>query len=54
MIDAPSSRSRWDVPGSEVSELDSTQQARATYVEHKLAQAPLLQPHSKSRELPCD
>ncbi|SDT08145.1 3D-(3,5/4)-trihydroxycyclohexane-1,2-dione acylhydrolase (decyclizing) [Microlunatus soli] len=34
-IDAPDSRSWWDVPVSEVSTLDSTRQARKTYSEHK-------------------
>jgi 3D-(3,5/4)-trihydroxycyclohexane-1,2-dione acylhydrolase (decyclizing) len=37
-IDAPDSRSWWDVPVSEVSTLDSTQQARKTYEEHKTEQ----------------
>lgn len=39
---APSSESWWDVPVSEVSELDSTQQARARYEAHKATQRPLL------------
>lgn len=40
--DAPSSESWWDVPVSEVAELDSTTEARKTYAEHKSRQKPLL------------
>ncbi|MFL6043497.1 MAG: 3D-(3,5/4)-trihydroxycyclohexane-1,2-dione acylhydrolase (decyclizing) [Propionibacteriaceae bacterium] len=38
LIGAPDSESWWDVPVSEVSPLDSTQQARKTYEEHKATQ----------------
>jgi 3D-(3,5/4)-trihydroxycyclohexane-1,2-dione acylhydrolase (decyclizing) len=39
-----SPESWWDVPVAEVAQLDSTQQARKTYEEHKAAQRPLLAP----------
>ncbi|MPZ63683.1 MAG: 3D-(3,5/4)-trihydroxycyclohexane-1,2-dione acylhydrolase (decyclizing) [Propionibacteriales bacterium] len=39
---APSSEAWWDVPVSEVAELDSTRQARKTYDEHKADQRPYL------------
>ncbi|MFJ5862539.1 3D-(3,5/4)-trihydroxycyclohexane-1,2-dione acylhydrolase (decyclizing) [Pseudarthrobacter sp. NPDC092439] len=42
LLDAPSSESWWDVPVSEVSELDSTKQAFQTYVDHKSRQRKLL------------
>ncbi|MEH0111129.1 3D-(3,5/4)-trihydroxycyclohexane-1,2-dione acylhydrolase (decyclizing) [Tersicoccus sp. MR15.9] len=42
LIDAPSSESWWDVPVSAVAELDSTQEARRTYDQHKAHQRPLL------------
>ncbi len=38
LVPAPSSGSWWDVPVSEVAELDSTRQARKTYDEHKADQ----------------
>jgi 3D-(3,5/4)-trihydroxycyclohexane-1,2-dione acylhydrolase (decyclizing) len=38
----PSSESWWDVPVSEVAQLDSTQQARKTYEAHKAQQRPLI------------
>jgi 3D-(3,5/4)-trihydroxycyclohexane-1,2-dione acylhydrolase (decyclizing) len=38
----PSSESWWDVPVAQVAALDSTQQARKTYEEHKAAQRPLI------------
>jgi 3D-(3,5/4)-trihydroxycyclohexane-1,2-dione acylhydrolase (decyclizing) len=38
LIGAPDSESWWDVPVSETSTLDSTQQARKTYDEHKATQ----------------
>jgi 3D-(3,5/4)-trihydroxycyclohexane-1,2-dione acylhydrolase (decyclizing) len=38
LIGAPDSESWWDVPVSEVSTLESTQQARKTYDEHKATQ----------------
>ena len=41
----PSSESWWDVPVSEVSALDSTQQARTTYEAHKATQKPLIGGH---------
>ena len=40
----PSSESWWDVPVSQVSELDSTQNAYKTYEGHKLRQRPYLAP----------
>jgi Acetolactate synthase len=40
----PSSESWWDVPVSEVAQLDSTQQARKTYEAHKATQRPFLGP----------
>jgi 3D-(3,5/4)-trihydroxycyclohexane-1,2-dione acylhydrolase (decyclizing) len=39
---APSSEAWWDVPVSEVSALDSTQQARAAYEAAKRTQRPYL------------
>jgi 3D-(3,5/4)-trihydroxycyclohexane-1,2-dione acylhydrolase (decyclizing) len=44
MVNAPSSESWWDVPVSEVAQLDSTQQARKTYDEHKQDQRSYLAP----------
>lgn len=44
MIGAPDSESWWDVPVSEVSNLDSTQQARDTYLHWKAVQRPYLTP----------
>jgi len=44
-IDAPDSRSWWDVPVSQVSTLDSTQQAYATYQDHKKEQRIYLDPY---------
>ena len=44
LIGAPDSESWWDVPVSQVSTLDSTQQAFATYREAKAAQRPFLGP----------
>jgi len=38
LIGAPDSEPWWDVPVSETSRLDSTQQARKTYDEHKTTQ----------------
>jgi 3D-(3,5/4)-trihydroxycyclohexane-1,2-dione acylhydrolase (decyclizing) len=40
LVDAPSSESWWDVPVSEVSTLQSTQDARAVYDRWKAAQRP--------------
>ncbi|MEV7605014.1 3D-(3,5/4)-trihydroxycyclohexane-1,2-dione acylhydrolase (decyclizing) [Paenarthrobacter sp. NPDC089322] len=42
LLDAPSSESWWDVPVSQVSELESTQQAYKTYTDHKNRQRKLL------------
>ena len=42
LLDAPSSESWWDVPVSQVSDLDSTQQAFKTYTDHKNRQRKLL------------
>ncbi|MEN2743258.1 3D-(3,5/4)-trihydroxycyclohexane-1,2-dione acylhydrolase (decyclizing) [Sinomonas halotolerans] len=42
LVDAPSSESWWDVPVSGASELESTKQAFATYIDHKSRQKPLL------------
>jgi 3D-(3,5/4)-trihydroxycyclohexane-1,2-dione acylhydrolase (decyclizing) len=39
---APDGESWWDVPVAEVSELESTRQARAEYVEQRKKQRPLL------------
>ncbi|MEI4272893.1 3D-(3,5/4)-trihydroxycyclohexane-1,2-dione acylhydrolase (decyclizing) [Klenkia sp. LSe6-5] len=44
LVDAPSSESWWDVPVSEVSELESTQQARVVYDRWKSVQAAYLRP----------
>ena len=43
-VDMPDSESWWDVPVSEVSTLESTQQARERYEAHKRDQRPLLRP----------
>jgi 3D-(3,5/4)-trihydroxycyclohexane-1,2-dione acylhydrolase (decyclizing) len=42
LLDAPSSESWWDVPVSQVSDLESTQQAYKTYTDHKNRQRKLL------------
>jgi 3D-(3,5/4)-trihydroxycyclohexane-1,2-dione acylhydrolase (decyclizing) len=44
LISAPSSESWWDVPVSEVSELDTTRAARQTYEQNKAAQRSYLRP----------
>ncbi len=44
LVHAPDSESWWDVPVSEVSELDSTQAAYTAYLEHRQRQRPLLTP----------
>jgi 3D-(3,5/4)-trihydroxycyclohexane-1,2-dione acylhydrolase (decyclizing) len=44
LICTPSSESWWDVPVSEVSELDSTRAARQTYEQNKAAQRSYLRP----------
>jgi 3D-(3,5/4)-trihydroxycyclohexane-1,2-dione acylhydrolase (decyclizing) len=43
-VPAPASEAWWDVPVAEVSELDSTRQARAAYEAAKLTQRPFLGP----------
>jgi len=45
----PSSESWWDVPVSQVSELDSTQNAYKAYEEHKSRQRPYLTPSEGTR-----
>ena len=47
LIDAPSSESWWDVPVSEVSELDSTRTARAEYDRWKSVQRSYLAPSER-------
>jgi 3D-(3,5/4)-trihydroxycyclohexane-1,2-dione acylhydrolase (decyclizing) len=42
----PSSESWWDVPVSQVSDLESTQQAFKTYQQHKATQRPLITPNT--------
>jgi 3D-(3,5/4)-trihydroxycyclohexane-1,2-dione acylhydrolase (decyclizing) len=44
LVPAPSSESWWDVPVAEVARLDSTTQARKSYVAAKAAQRPYLDP----------
>jgi 3D-(3,5/4)-trihydroxycyclohexane-1,2-dione acylhydrolase (decyclizing) len=44
LVDAPSSGSWWDVPVSEVSELESTRAARGVYEQEKARQRPFLRP----------
>jgi 3D-(3,5/4)-trihydroxycyclohexane-1,2-dione acylhydrolase (decyclizing) len=46
----PSSNSWWDVPVSEVSQLESTQQARKTYESHKANQRPYITPAREAAE----
>jgi 3D-(3,5/4)-trihydroxycyclohexane-1,2-dione acylhydrolase (decyclizing) len=48
----PSSESWWDVPVSEVAQLDSTQQARKTYDTHKADQRPFLTPALYAAQAP--
>jgi 3D-(3,5/4)-trihydroxycyclohexane-1,2-dione acylhydrolase (decyclizing) len=48
----PSSESWWDVPVSEVSELESTQQAREKYEEHKSRQRPYFRPSEQEGSQP--
>ncbi|MCU1537441.1 MAG: 3D-(3,5/4)-trihydroxycyclohexane,2-dione acylhydrolase (decyclizing) [Humibacillus sp.] len=51
LVHAPDSGSWWDVPVSEVSDLDTTRTAYAEYVDHKAIQRPLITPvdtHSES------
>jgi 3D-(3,5/4)-trihydroxycyclohexane-1,2-dione acylhydrolase (decyclizing) len=42
----PSSESWWDVPVSQVSDLDSTQRAYQTYQQHKATQRSLITPNT--------
>jgi 3D-(3,5/4)-trihydroxycyclohexane-1,2-dione acylhydrolase (decyclizing) len=44
LVHAPDSASWWDVPVSEVSDLDSTRTAYGEYVDHKAGQRPLITP----------
>jgi 3D-(3,5/4)-trihydroxycyclohexane-1,2-dione acylhydrolase (decyclizing) len=44
LVDAPSSGSWWDVPVSEVSELESTRAARGVYEQEKARQRPFVRP----------
>ena len=44
LIGSPDSESWWDVPVSATSTLESTQQARRVYEEHKATQRPFLRP----------
>jgi 3D-(3,5/4)-trihydroxycyclohexane-1,2-dione acylhydrolase (decyclizing) len=46
LVHAPDSASWWDVPVSEVSDLDTTQAAYAEYTDHKATQRPLISPTS--------
>lgn len=45
LVHAPDSESWWDVPVSQVSELDSTRSAHAAYGKSKATQRPLITPH---------
>jgi 3D-(3,5/4)-trihydroxycyclohexane-1,2-dione acylhydrolase (decyclizing) len=47
-IHAPDSESWWDVPVSQVSDLDTTQRAHDTYTAHKAAQRPYLAPTERT------
>ncbi len=48
LVHAPASASWWDVPVSEVSDLDTTRTAYAEYVDHKATQRPLITPARRS------
>ncbi len=50
LVPAPDSPAWWDVPVSEVSVLESTQQARRVYVDHKSRQRPYLTPVSDTKD----
>jgi 3D-(3,5/4)-trihydroxycyclohexane-1,2-dione acylhydrolase (decyclizing) len=56
LVPAPDSPAWWDVPVSEVSVLESTQQARLAYDDHKIRQRPYLTPapEQKTASLPED
>ncbi|WP_200215823.1 3D-(3,5/4)-trihydroxycyclohexane-1,2-dione acylhydrolase (decyclizing) [Micromonospora coerulea] len=47
-VHAPDSESWWDVPVSQVSDLDTTQRAHATYAGHKATQRALLAPTERT------
>lgn len=47
-VHAPDSGSWWDVPVSQVSDLDTTQRAHATYAGHKATQRALLAPTERT------
>ncbi len=47
-VHAPDSQAWWDVPVSQVSDLDSTQEAYRTYAEHKTTQRTYLTPSDRS------
>ncbi|MGC5020737.1 3D-(3,5/4)-trihydroxycyclohexane-1,2-dione acylhydrolase (decyclizing) [Micromonospora sp. DT47] len=47
-VHAPDSESWWDVPVSQVSDLDTTQRAHTTYAGHKATQRPLLAPTERT------
>jgi 3D-(3,5/4)-trihydroxycyclohexane-1,2-dione acylhydrolase (decyclizing) len=49
LVDAPDSESWWDVPVSEISTLESTQDARAVYERWKARQHPYLAPSEHGR-----
>jgi 3D-(3,5/4)-trihydroxycyclohexane-1,2-dione acylhydrolase (decyclizing) len=49
LVDAPASESWWDVPVSEISTLDTTQDARAVYERWKARQHPYLTPSEHGR-----
>ena len=44
MVEAPDSKAWWDVPVSQVAELDSTREAYVTYAEHRATQRDYLRP----------
>lgn len=54
LVPAPASPAWWDVPVAEVSVLESTQQARATYDEHKRDQRTHLAPSHPTPGQPSD
>lgn len=51
LVPAPDSPAWWDVPVSEVSDLESTRQARRTYDEHKTRQRPFLAPAPEQKDI---
>lgn len=52
LVPAPDSPAWWDVPVSEVSVLESTQQARRDYDNHKTRQRPLVTPAPEQKTAP--